>query len=385
MRIALVHDWLNGMRGGERVLEALCEEFPDAPIFTLIHEPKRVSAKINAHPIATSWFQRVPLARRKYRWLLPLMPGAIERLAPRDVDAVISLSHCVAKGVRVPPGVPHLCYCFTPMRYIWDQFDQYIGPHTGRRWARPLVNLFRPRLQRWDVRAARQVTRFLAISEHVARKILLYYQREAEVLYPPVNTEFFTPGSPQSRIEHRESKIDSLSPIPYPLSPIPYLVVSALVPYKRVDLAIRAANCAGFPLRVVGEGPEWANLARMAGPTVQMLGWVSDERLRDEYRGCRALLFPGEEDFGLVPIEAMACGTPVIAYRRGGVTESVIDGETGLFFDAPAPEPLEEAIRRFEARAWDPAKCRAQAERFSAAEFRRRFRQEVDRIIGERA
>ncbi len=361
MRVAFVHDWLNGMRGGERVLETLCEEFPDAPIHTLIHERGRVSDTINAHAIHTSWFQRWRLARRRYRWLLPLMPGAAAGLRPRDADIVVSLSHCVAKGATIPHGVPHLCYCFSPMRYIWDQFDQYIGEHTGRRWMRPLVNLWRPRLQRWDVRAAQRVTRFIAISEHVARKVMLCYKRDASVLYPPVNTDLFTPGD-EAVGDH-------------------FLVVSAMVPYKRVDLAIRAANQTGLPLRVVGEGPEWENLARLAGPTVEMVGWLPDDALRHEYRTCRALLFPGEEDFGLVPLEAHACGRPVIALRRGGVCESVIDGETGLFFDEQTPESLSEAVRRFDQGAWDSARCRARAEEHSPARFRHAFRAEMERLV----
>ncbi|NUP90809.1 MAG: glycosyltransferase [Candidatus Sumerlaeia bacterium] len=362
MRVAFIHDWLNGMRGGERVLEVLCEEFPGAPIHTLIHEAARVSPAINAHEIHTSWFQRWRFARRRYRWLLPLMPRAAAGLRPEGVDAVVSLSHCVAKGASIPRGVPHLCYCFTPMRYVWDQFDQYIGGHTGGRWLRPALSLWRPRLQRWDVESARQVTQFIAISEHIARKIALFYGREAKVIHPPVNTEHFTPGEPSAAQDH-------------------YLVASALVPYKRVDLAIRAANLAGFRLRVVGEGPEFAALARLAGPTVEMTGWVTDERLREEYRACRALLFTGEEDFGLVPLEAHACGRPVIALRRGGVTESVVDGITGLFFDQQTPEALAGAVARFERRAWDPAACRARAEQFGPERFRRAMRAEIEHLV----
>ncbi|MBN1478170.1 glycosyltransferase [Candidatus Sumerlaeota bacterium] len=365
MRVALIHDWLNGMRGGERVLETLCREFPEAPIFTLLHEPDRVSDAINAHPIHTSWFQRLGPLRRRYRWLLPLMPRAVAGLRPRGVDAVISLSHCVAKGASVPEGVPHLCYCFTPMRYIWDQFDQYIGEHTGRRWLRPLVRLWRPRLQRWDVRTAARVTRFVAISEHIADKIRRFYGREAAVLPPPVNTDFFTPGS--------DPPGDHL------------FVCSALVPYKRIDLAVRAANLAGLRLRIAGEGPEWETIARLTGPTVEMLGRISDEQLREEYRRCRALIFPGEEDFGLVPLEAHACGRPVVALRRGGVTESVVEGQTGVFFEEQTPEALAEAIGRLTSQPWDPIACRARAEEFRLDRFVERFREELDRTVAEAA
>ena len=361
MKVALIHDWLNGMRGGERVLETLCEEFPDAPIHTLIHEPERVAAAINAHPIHTSWLQRTALTRRWYRWLLPLMPHAVAGLRPEGVDAVVSLSHCVAKGATIPPGVPHLCYCFTPMRYIWDQLDQYIGDHTGRGWVRPLVNLWRPRLQRWDVRAARRVTKFVAISEHVARKIQLFYGCEADVIYPPVNTDFFTPGDEPAG-DH-------------------FLVCSAMVPYKRIDLAVDAANRAGFKLRIAGEGPEWESLTRRAGPTVEFLGRISDVELRRELRSCRALLFPTEEDFGIVPLEAMACGRPVIAHGKGGARETVVDRETGLFFPEQTPESLIEAMEAFASMDWDPAKCRAQAERFGQGRFRREFREALENLV----
>lgn len=361
MRVALIHDWLNGMRGGERVLEVLCREFPDAPIHTLIHERDLVSDTINAHPIKTSWFQRHRWARKRYRWLLPLMPGAVKGLRPRDVDAVISLSHCVAKGVPVPPGIPHLCYCFTPMRYIWDQLDQYVGGHTGHGWVRPLVKLWRPRLRRWDIATAQRLTRILTLSDHIADKIKRFWGCEARVVPPPINTAHFTPSKAPPG-EH-------------------YLVASAMVPYKRIDLAIRAANEAKLPLRVVGEGPEIGALRQLAGPTVTFTGWVTDDQLRDEYRACRALLFPGEEDFGLVPVEAMACGRPVIALRVGGVLETVVEGETGLFFDRQTPASLIDAVRRFETMTFDPAMCRARAERHTPEAFQKTIREEIELLV----
>jgi glycosyltransferase involved in cell wall biosynthesis len=362
MRVAFIHDWLNGMRGGERVLEALCREFPDAPIYTLLHEPGRVSPAIEAHPITTSWFQRLPgPLRRRYRHLLPLMPRAAASLRPGHVDLVISLSHCVAKGATVPESVPHLCYCFSPMRYIWDQFDQYIGAHTGRRWMKPLVRAFTPGLRQWDVKTAQRATEIIAISEHIAQKTERFWGRRAGVIYPPVDTDHFTPdGQPPG--DH-------------------FFLCSAMVPYKRVDLVVEAANRSGFPLRIAGEGPEYSSIARMAGPTVTLLGRISDDALRGEYRRARALLFPGEEDFGITPLEAHACGRPVIALRRGGVRESVVEGETGLFFDQQSPEALIEAVRRFGERAWDLDRCRARAEEFSLTRFRREFREAAERLL----
>lgn len=344
--VVLCHDWLTGMRGGERVLELLGRAFPSARIFTLFHNPQAVSQAINQHPITTSWLQRLPGILRHYRHLLPLFPNAIEHLRLPPCRLVISTSHCVAKGVRPPPGARHLCYCFTPMRYAWLFQDAYFAGHPlRRRLAAPLLAW----LRRWDRTASARVHRFVAISRHVRDRIRAFYGRDADVVYPPVDLERWTPGSAIS------GGYD--------------LVVSALVPYKRVDLAIAAAVKVGFPLKIVGVGTELRRLRALASANVEFLGWQSDEAVRELYRGCRALLFPGEEDLGLVPLEAQACGRPVVAFARGGALETVREGVTGVFFHEQTVDALTAALHECARRTWDPGLIRQHAEQFGPGQF----------------
>lgn len=345
-RTLLVHDWLTGMRGGERVLEWLCRGFPDAPIYTLIHNPAAVSDTINAHPIRVSWLGRVPGIARHYRRWLPLFPAAIESFRAEPTDLVLSTSHCVAKGFRPPPGARHVCYCFTPMRYAWTFHDEYLGRGWRRRLAAPLL----ARLRAWDRAANARVDCFITLSEHVRERIRRFYGRDADVVHPPADTDYFTPG-------------------PAPDAGAYDLIVSALVPYKRIGLAVRAYAALGFPLRIVGTGTEFERLRRDAPPNVTFLGRRSDDQVRTLYRGCRLLIFPGEEDFGIVPVEAQACGRPVVAFGVGGVRESVVADRTGVFFDEPTPEALADAVRRAAARRWNPEEIRAQALRFSPPRF----------------
>jgi glycosyltransferase involved in cell wall biosynthesis len=366
-RVALVHDWLTGMRGGEKVLESLCGMFPDADVFTLFYRPDRISEKIRAHRIVASWLNRLPGATRYYRYLLPLMPRAIESFDLTGYDLVISSSHAVAKGVRVPEGVRHICYCHTPMRYIWSQARDYFQVGLAGRIKRPLLVPFSGWLREWDVRSNRGVTEFIANSENVRARIRESYDRDARVVYPPVDTQFFTP--------HPNAESDY------------YLVVSALEPYKRVDLAIQAAARLGRRLVITGRGTQMGMLKRLAAAVsagavsagaaagsaaagrVEFTGWVSDDRLRDLYRGCRALLFPGLEDFGMCPVEAQACGRPVIAYGAGGALESVVPGTTGLFFPEQCVDSLTNAIEDFESRSFDPTAARSNSLRFSRQRF----------------
>jgi glycosyltransferase involved in cell wall biosynthesis len=345
--VALAHDWLTGMRGGERVLEILCRAFPEAPVYTLIHNADAVSPDIRAHTIHTSWLQSVPGIFGRYRAFLPFFPHAAGRLKPQPpCDLLISTSHCVAKGVPPPAGARHLCYCFTPMRYAWTFFDEYFGGTPVKALAaRPLLAA----LRRWDRRASARVDRFVAISRHVQGRIARFYDRDSDIVYPPVDTERWTPS---------------------PLTPQGFdLVVSALVPYKRIDLAVRAYTRSRQPLIVVGVGGEMARLRHAAGSNVRFLGWQPDERLLDLYRQCRLLVFPGEEDFGIVPLEAQACGRPVVAFAAGGVTETVRDGETGVFFSEQTEEALLDAVARAAAIAWDGRVIRANAERFGVDQF----------------
>jgi glycosyltransferase involved in cell wall biosynthesis len=357
MNVALVHDWLTGMRGGERCLEVFCELFPAAPIYTLLHTPGSVSPAIERRAIHTSFIQRLPDAERRYRHYLPLFPAAIRRFDLGGHDLVLSSSHAVAKSVRVPPGALHVCYCFTPMRYVWDLYDEYFGRGAG--WATSL--LMPPvaaALRRWDRRTAAGVHRFVAISRFIADRIRRVYGREADVIYPPVDVSRF-------RIEE--------SPGDY------YLVVSALTPYKRVDLAVRAAGRLGRRLLVVGTGPEERRLRALAGSTVELLGWRDDAETAALYAGCRALIFPTLEDFGITPLEAMAAGRPVIAFGQGGALETVVppgggEAPTGLFFERQTVDALVDAIQRFESGRYrfEPKALRLRAEAFDRGLFKER-------------
>ena len=362
LRIAIVHDWLTGMRGGERTLEVLCQLFPRADLFTLVHVPGSVTPAIERHPLHRSFIQRLPLAGRLYRHYLPLFPTAIEQFDLDGFDLVISASHCAAKSVVAPGRARHLCYCFTPMRYAWDQFDAYFGAARlggASRAARAVLS----HLARWDADTSGRPDRYVAISQHVARRIRRYYNREASVVYPPVDTDFYHPG---------EQPIEAFC-----------LVVSALVPYKRIDLAIAACRESRTPLKIVGQGPERARLERLAGPGVELLGAQPDEVVRDLYRRATAVLLPGEEDFGIVPVEAQACGRPVVALAAGGALETVIDGETGILVAGSSTEAFAAALDRVRRTTFDPAVIRGRALRFSRERFARQIAECLEQLLDE--
>jgi len=347
LRVVLCHDWLTGMRGGERVLSVLCELFPKAPLFTLIHNRTAIAPEINHHPITTSFLQKIPGIHLHYRNWLPVFPLAIHCLRPPDCDLVISTSHCVAKAIRPPPGARHLCYCFTPMRYAWTFHEEYFGRNPLKRITlMPLLAM----LRNWDRNTARRVTHFTAISRHVQDRIQRFYGRTSDVVCPPVETDRWTPHSQPSR-----EGFD--------------LIVSALVPYKRIDLAIETYNRLQRPLKIVGVGGEFEPLRRIAGPSIDLLGWQPDEIILDLYRRCDALVFPGEEDFGIVPLEAQACGKPVIAFARGGALETIADGVSGIFFSEQSVASLMEAVKKCQTQSWDPVAIRQHAERFGRRAF----------------
>ena len=352
-RVAVVHDWLTGMRGGEKALEALLELLPDAQLFTLLHDRGSVSKPIEALQPRRSFIQYLPFAQRHYRQYLPLFPTAIEQFDLDHFDLIVSTSHCAAKAVVRTGRARHLCYCFTPMRYAWDQFDAYFGPERVGNFKSYLYRLALHRLARWDASTAGRVNNYVAISLHVARRILRYYNREAQVVYPPVDTRFFTPSDP--------------SPGHY------FVVVSALVPYKRVDLAIQACEKARVPLRIVGKGPDATRLRAQAGPNVEFVGNCSDRELRELYRESMGLLLTGEEDFGIAPVEAQACGRPVIALARGGALETVTNGVTGLLVADATASAFAEAIENVKHSVFDPRTLAVAASRFS----RRRFQDEM--------
>ena len=369
MRVAVVHDWLTGMRGGERALEALLELFTEAEIFTLLHRPGSVSETIEARPVHTSFVQRLPGAGRHYRWYLPLFPRAVETFDLTRFDLVVSSSHCVAKGARAD-GVPHLCYCHTPMRYAWDRFDAYFGPGRSGPLVRGAAAVATRALRRWDRTTAPRVDRFVANSENVRRRIRRAYGRDASVVHPPVDLGRFRPAPTREEF---------------------YLVVSALVPYKRVDLAVNAFEALGKPLVVVGTGPELRRLRALARGCVRFAGWLPDGEVADLMSRCRALVMPGEEDFGIVPVEAQASGAPVIAYGRGGVLETVVPAgggpgpATGVFFHEESPEALAEAVRGFEALRFDPDALRSSAQRFSPERFLEGMQSQVEALLEGRA
>ena len=359
--VALVHDWLTGMRGGEKVLEVLCERFPDAELFTLVHIRGSVAPAIERLQTHTSFIQHLPFAKRFYRQYLPLFPTAVEQFDLDRFDLVISTSHCSVKSIVRPGRARHLCYCLTPMRYAWDQFDAYFGPERIGRWRSRLMRPLMARLARWDRDTSGRADRYVAISHHVAGRIHRYYNREASVVYPPVDTNFFHPAaSIAGRARYA-------------------LVVSALVPYKRIDVAIDACRLAGVPLKVVGDGPERPRLERGAGADVAFLGRRSDEEVRELYQQAAVVLLPGEEDFGIVPLEAQACGRPVVALGRGGAMETVVPEETGLLVDEPAAPAFADAISRATDRPFDSHAIRRHAERFSRA----RFGDEMEAIVNE--
>jgi glycosyltransferase involved in cell wall biosynthesis len=354
LKVALVHDWLTGRRGGERVLEALAELFPGAPIFTLFRFPKSQIEDIEARTIRTSFLQRLPFLKSHYRWYLPLYPLAAELFDLQGYDLVLSSSHCVAKGVIPHPDALHVSYVHSPVRYAWNQYFAYFGPEKLGFFSKRLIPPMIHTLRMWDVTSSARVDYFVANAAAVARRIQKYYRRPAEVIHPPVDTDFFTPGVSEPRRDYD-------------------LIVTALVPYKMVDLAVSAYNTNRRPLKIVGDGPEYKRLKAMAGPNVQFLGPVHGETLRDLYRDARLYLLPGEEDFGISIVEAQACGTPVVAFGRGGATETVRPGITGLFFDLPTPTGLLAALDNFRGLSLNRAAARDQALLFSRERFKSRI------------
>jgi glycosyltransferase involved in cell wall biosynthesis len=354
-RVALVHDWLTGMRGGEKVLEAIAALYPEAPIYTLIHLPGTVSSQLEAHPIRTSYLQGYPGARRHYRRYLPLFPAAIEEFDLSAYDVVISSSHCVAKGAIPGPAAFHLCYCHTPMRYAWDQEHVYFPRRTG------LIPRLRAmalsKLRNWDTSSTHRVDLFVANSRFVAQRIRRHYGRQAEIVPPPADTDTFS----LTDSSHRRSEF--------------CLIVAALAPYKKVDVAIAACERLGLELRVVGTGPEMDRLTRLAGERTRFLGHVDTSTLNELYQQAICLLQPGTEDFGIASVEALACGCPVVALGRGGVLDIVTDGEHGVLYAGPSsPETLAAAIDKCRKIGFNEVHLRRKAEEFSAARFEARFR-----------
>jgi glycosyltransferase involved in cell wall biosynthesis len=373
LRVAVSHYWFNGYGGGERVVETLAEIFPQADFFCLLAAKDKALPALRGRRLFTSFIDRIPGAKRWHRHLLPLYPFALEQFDFSDYDVVISSESGPAKGVITSPKTCHICYCHSPMRYIWDMY------HESRRSVNPITraifSLSAHYVRLWDLSTAARVDHFVANSRYVASRIRKYYRRESRVINPPVNV---SAGFVASNVGDH------------------YLVVSRLVPYKRVDLAIEACNRLQRPLRIVGTGPEYKVLRKMAGSTIQFLGHLDEQSLRENYAHCRALLFPGEEDFGIVPVEAQGYGRPVIAYGQGGALET-ISGEfahdcdaatcTGVFFQRPDAESLREAILRFERveNQFRPEFIRSSVDRFSVERFKLEFASYVTEKVEQMA
>jgi glycosyltransferase involved in cell wall biosynthesis len=353
-KIAIVHDWLTGMRGGEKVLEVLCELFPDATLFTLRYNKNSVSPTIEKMKIKTSVIQHLPKSESRYQYYLPLMPFAIERFDLSEYDLIISSSHAVAKGVKVRKGSLHICYCHTPMRYIWDQFENYFGKDKSGFLARTAMRFFRKRLQRWDVESSGKVNYFIANSKNVQERIKRIYHRDSDVIYPPVEASRF-------KVSARH--------VGY------FLIVSALVPYKRIDIAVEAFNELGEKLIIVGIGSEMEKLKRIAKHNIEFHGWAGDAKIAEYYSGCKALIFPGEEDFGIVPLEAMASGKPVIAFAKGGALETVVENQTGIFFKEQTKESLIDTVNRFDSEKFNADDIHRNALKFDREIFRDRLKE----------
>ena len=366
MKVALVHFWLVNMRGGERVLEALCRMYPQADIFTHVYDPAQISETIKAHKITTTFIQRLPKAVKWYKGYLPLMPMALEQLDLTGYDLVISSESGPAKGVVAAPDAAHICYCHSPMRYVWDMYPQYTrGANLFKRLAMaPLIHY----LKMWDRSTAAGVDAFAANSSFIARRIARCWRREAEVIPPPVDVDAFTIGPADKREDF-------------------YLLFGQLVDYKRADLAVRAFSRASGPKRrlvVIGEGEQMPLLKKLAGPNVSLLGRQPLAVVREHLSRCRALIFPGLEDFGIVPVEALACGTPVIAYGRGGVLDSLQDGVTGVFFKEQTEQALLDAVARFESLRFDPAGLAESARRFHPDRFAERMAALAQKIMADK-
>ena len=373
MKIALVCDWLTGMRGGERCLEAICELYPDADIFTLVYLPGSVSGTIESHKIQTSYIQRLPGNIKNFRRYLPLFPHAIQKFDLSGYDCVLSFSHCVAKGVKVPNGIPHICYCHTPMRYAWHMRDEYLGAYKGLK--KFVVGAMLDYLKNWDRRTSAGVTHFIANSKNVQNHIKHAYNRDSTVIYPPVDHERFTISGEDGGY---------------------YLVVSALVPYKRVDLAVSAFKGINQKLLIAGNGSESDHLKEMASKNVSFIDSASDNEIAEYMKKSKALIFPGEEDFGIVLLEAQACGKPVIAFGKGGALETVIGlghnqnqtekiKATGIFFYEQSPEALRKSILLFEEMRdhFDAQKCRDNAIRFIRSVYQRSMGKYIRTVMAE--
>jgi glycosyltransferase involved in cell wall biosynthesis len=348
-KIAIVHDFLLKLGGAERVLKCLSDLFPEAPIYTLLYDESKVGSDFPASRIRTSFLQKYPsFIRRRFKYLLPKMPQAVEEWDFNEFDIVISSSNSFAHGIITPPHVTHICYCHSPMRYAWDWSHEYLKEQSFGRTKEMIARRIIHQLRIWDRTAADRPDVILANSKNTQSRITKYWNQKSEIVYPPVDTSRFKASTHQDDY---------------------FLIVSAITPFKKIDLAVEAFNQNGLPLKIVGEGSQLSHLKSIANSNIEFLGHLSDEEITELYQNCRAFIFPGEEDFGITPAETMACGKPVIALNKGGVTETVIPDQTGIFFDEPTVNSLNSAISKFSEAEFDPQIIRQRAEEFGEEKF----------------
>ncbi|MFH1129678.1 MAG: glycosyltransferase [Patescibacteria group bacterium] len=371
MKIALVHDYLNQYGGAEKVLEAFLEIFPDAPIYTLLYDKKIVDKFFPNKKIKVSFLQKLPFIRKHHRLFPPLMPLAVERLDLSDYDIVLSDSAAFGKGVITKPDTLHICYCHTPIRYAWDDSHKYVREFSMFKLAKFFVPIFMNYLRLWDREAAYRVDKFICNSSFVAQRIKKYYKQESEVIHPPVDTENFG----------IKKVIDGASPAKSGVNY--FLMVGRLLPYKRFDMAIEAFNKLELPLKIIGNGPEMRKLKKMSNWNIEFLGEKSNQELKEYYQNSRALIFPQEEDFGIVALEAMACGRPVIAYRGGGALESILEGKTGVFFDEQTVGSLIDAVKGFDGLKFNSGDIYQHALKFDKENFKQKIKEFIDKNYKE--
>lgn len=359
MKIALVHEYLNQFGGAERVLQVLCSTFPDAPIYTLFYDAEATGGVFEDREIRTSFLQKVPFIKKYHRFFPIFMPLAIERFDFSDFDVVLSISASFAKGIITKPGTKHICYCLTPPRFLWDDSQKFVEEFNYPRLIKWILPPLITYLRLWDREASFRVDEFLAISNFVKDRVKKYYLRDSDVVYSPVNVSKFYISNEVSDY---------------------YFMVGRLVSYKRFDLAIKAFNKLGWPLKIAGIGPEMKKLQKMANKNIEFLGLISDDKLAELYSHSRAFIFPQEEDFGITPLESMASGRPVIAYRGGGAVETIKEGETGVFFDDQSIDSLISAVKKSKHLNFDPEKCRKQADKFDTPIFQANMLNSINKL-----
>lgn len=360
MKVAIVHEWLTIYGGSERVTEIFHDIFPEAPIYCLVYDEDTMPKRFKNYDIRPTFVQKLPFAKKKYKAYLPIMPRAYEELDLTDYDLVISSSSACAKGVITRSDAIHICYCHTPTRYLWEFYYEYVRYMS--KFKKAIISMFIHKLRIWDRLAADRVDKFIANSNYIAGRISKYYRRESTVIFPPVNTHLYDISS-----EDKDY----------------YLIVSRLVTYKKIDLAIEAFNKLDLPLIIIGDGPEAEKLKKLSNANIKFLGRLTDEEIRDYYSKCKAFIFPGEEDFGITPVEAQASGRPVIAYGRGGALDTVIDGKTGIFFNDQTINSIINSIEKFESIGVEYSKnqIKEYSEKFSVARFKNEFNEYVNNII----